>query len=113
MDPLLEHKELIHYLPSGKPVCYEHRFHVCPYCCLDFTYNETDEENEEEEEDQEDSPPDNPVLSGQVARFIPQWDKQIISPENVISIKKDYANLPKPSSIRSLNLHACQSCHFT
>ena len=122
MAPLLEHKELVHKLPNGKIVCHDHHLRVCGKCCVDFTFDEEfdeadeefDEADEEYEKDQHDENPEQVFLmSGGTARFMPQWDEEVLGPENTFRIQKDSDNPPKPSPLSDLSFHACQECELT
>ncbi|OCL02898.1 hypothetical protein AOQ84DRAFT_303827 [Glonium stellatum] len=53
------------------------------------------------------------VLSGPAARFIPQWDDQILGPSNAILLQKNHDNTPKPISPSSVMLYGCSECQLT
>ncbi|CZR61514.1 uncharacterized protein PAC_11411 [Phialocephala subalpina] len=109
-------KKLIDYLPNGKTVCFDHHLRRYGICWVDFTYGESDEDDPyhidyqddsdevasgDEEEDDEDDGNDEEddrvfVLRGGVARFMPQWDHQVLGAGNAFQIKMEYDNPPKP-----------------
>ena len=131
--PLAEHKELVDYLPNGKAVCFDHHLRVCPYCCVDFAYGESsDEESSGDDEDGEVSGDDEDedmqdkehfkedrnddrvfVLGGSRARFIPQWDGQILGPANTLKISMNFDSPPKPDPPSVLTLCPCSTCDLT
>jgi hypothetical protein len=94
---------------------------------MDFTYGESDEEDpyayvfggrddlDFGEEDTEDDGEDERVfvLGGCTARFMPQWDEQVLGPANTYKIKKDYDNPPKPLPLPSVQTHHCTICQLT
>ncbi|KAK6534956.1 hypothetical protein TWF281_006256 [Arthrobotrys megalospora] len=51
-----------------------------------------------------------PVLKGGEARFIPQWDEQILGTEDARNIVRDYADPPKPTPPDELQFHPCTAC---
>lgn len=121
-------KKLIDYLPNGKTVCFDHHLRRCDICCVDFTYDESDEDDpyhidnqddsddfapgEEEEEDEEED--DRVfVLGGGVARFMPQWDEQVLGPANTFQMKQDYENPPKPLPLSKVATYHCPTCQLT
>ncbi|KAL2073523.1 hypothetical protein VTL71DRAFT_10849 [Oculimacula yallundae] len=53
------------------------------------------------------------VLEGQYARFIPQWDEQLLGRYESLGIRKDYANIPEPLSLSNVSTHYCTTCQFT
>ncbi|KAK6521820.1 hypothetical protein TWF506_002024 [Arthrobotrys conoides] len=50
------------------------------------------------------------VLKGGEARFIPQWDEQIIGHEAARNIVRDHYNPPKPTPPTELELYPCTDC---
>ena len=111
-------KQVITYLPNGKTVCFDHHLRVCGICCLDFTGCGSDEESEGESEEESEEEEDDDegcvfVLAGSMARFIPQWDEQILGPANTSRIEKDYENPPKPLPLSSISTYHCPTCQLT
>lgn len=104
---------------------------------MDFTYGESDEDEFDVDDDYDDYEIDDEdrnrheevggeednmimeeddrvfVLSGSVARFIPQWDEQILGPANTYSIKKNYDSPPKPHALSTIRSHYCPTCKLT
>lgn len=68
-----------------------------------FLKREEEEEGEEEEKEVR-----GVVLIGEMARFIPQWDEQIIGPQNMYKIEKEVKAKPLPLS--SLKTNSCPIC---
>ncbi|KAF4636562.1 hypothetical protein G7Y89_g1525 [Cudoniella acicularis] len=116
--------QLIAYLSNGKTVCFDHHLRRCGICCVDFTYGESDEDepyeidDEEEDEDGDGDEGDEEddrvfVLGGSTARFIPQWDEQILGPQNTYKITKDNENLSEPLPLSSILTYYCLTCQLT
>lgn len=107
-------KQEIDYLPNGKPVCFDHHLRYCDACCFDFTGDgSADEESDEDESHEIDHDGRAFVLTGSLARFTPQWDQQILGPENVLRMEKDYDNPPKPLPLSSISTYHCPTCQLT
>ena len=120
-------RELSRELPNGDLVCYNHYLPVCHRCCVDFTFMQEERDSlESSQEGSEDEEEDNQPLSsdaansdrvfvlvGGVARFIPQWDQQLLGPANTFRIQQDYDHPPTPSAATTLNLHHCRDCQLT
>lgn len=129
-------KQLLDYLRNGKAVCFDHHRRRCDICCVDFTYGESDEEDpygfdnedgsqgfmsgDEEEhfgDGDDDDGVEGPervfVLAKSMARFIPQWDDQILGPQNTYKIEKDYDSPPKPLPLSTVRTTYCSTCQLT
>ncbi len=74
-------------------------------------------EGEEEDDQPETSDAADPdrvfILGGRLARFMPQWDEQLLGPANTFRLQQDYAHPPTPSAAATLNLHQCGNCQLT
>jgi ribonuclease HI len=77
----------------------------------DETGSEMDEMDDEVDDDTEDDQVF--ILSGGVARFVPQWDEQVLGPASTIGIHKDYDNPPPPNTPEQLRFHYCGNCQLT
>jgi hypothetical protein len=54
------------------------------------------------------------ALVGETARFMPQWDEQIIGPQNTYKIEKEEKTKPLPlSSLKTHSCGTCQVCSFS
>lgn len=134
-------QDLITYLPNGQAVCRDHRLRICPFCCLDLTYDDMDnfdegddggyeDDYEEEDEDEEAAAQMRAVppylllawqdrcfiLEGAMARFIPQWEESLVGGDDLTRLHrldKDWNNPPMPNQPSSLSLHYCTACHLT
>ncbi|KAF2431459.1 ribonuclease H-like protein [Tothia fuscella] len=104
-------------LKNGKLVCRDHLLVVCPYCTMDLSFAEAaDGEEDDDEIDEYESAEEDDrvfVLSGGTARFMPQWDEQILGPANTYRIEKDYENPPKPLSAAMVKKYDCLACNLT
>ncbi|RDW87524.1 hypothetical protein BP5796_03218 [Coleophoma crateriformis] len=112
-------EQLVAYLPNGKEVCFDHHRRRCDICCLDFAYGQSDDEERdvaswcEDDSDEEDHPDRVFVLSGATARFMPQWDEQVLGPSNTLLVEKDYENPPKPLPPSDVSTCYCATCQLT
>lgn len=134
-------QDLITYLPNGQAVCRDHRLRICPVCCLDLTYDDSDSLDEgddggnEDDHEEEDEDPEAVaqmravppylllawqdrcfILAGSTARFIPQWEESLVGGDDLTRLDrldKDYNNPPIPNQPSSLSLHYCTTCHLT
>ncbi|KAK6362286.1 hypothetical protein TWF730_005982 [Orbilia blumenaviensis] len=52
------------------------------------------------------------ILKGGEARFVPQWDEQVIGHQAARAIIRDYYDPPKPSPPTELQLYPCESCEL-
>jgi hypothetical protein len=52
------------------------------------------------------------VLAGGAARFMPQWDKQILGPANTYKIEKSYTNPPRPLPLSRCVFFRVTICFF-
>ncbi|EPS45060.1 hypothetical protein H072_1003 [Dactylellina haptotyla CBS 200.50] len=107
MSAILEHDELIAY-SSGRAVCASHGLRICGKCCVDFSFLPSDEEEPDDGDDERVF-----VLGGAAARFMPQWDDEVLGPANTFRIEKDYNNPPKPTAPDQLQSHYCTECELT
>lgn len=127
-------RELVRELSNGDLVCYDHGLERCGRCCVDFSFMQDeigalsmDSENEEEPDDekQDESSSSNAItyrehfredqvfiLGGCMARFLPQWDEQVLGPGNTFALKKNYERPPKPLPVSALELSPCSTCHL-
>ncbi|RDW60706.1 hypothetical protein BP6252_12089 [Coleophoma cylindrospora] len=121
-------EQVVAYLPNGKEVCFDHHLRRCDICCLDFAYGQSDDEDElnridhqerevgfwsGDESDEDDHPERVFVLTGGTARFMPQWDGQVLGPGNTFQIEKDYENPPKPLPRSDVSTCYCATCQLT
>ncbi|KAK0100881.1 hypothetical protein ONS95_007326 [Cadophora gregata] len=118
-------KQLVHTLPNGKTVCFDHHLRRCDFCTVDFSFGESDEDEPGYYSDGTDDlvdeygsgdDEDNErvfILTGSTARFTPQWDEQVLGPGNTYKIQMNYDNPPKALPLSSLQTHYCSSCHLT
>ncbi len=134
--PLLQPpREVCRELSNGDLVCYDHGLEICGKCCVDFTFmreesealstdSETNEEHDyqdenessgsDEVEDVERSNDDQVfILCGSTARFMPQWDSQVLGPRNTFALKMNYESPPKPLPVSALEFFPCSTCHLT
>ncbi|KAH6722018.1 ribonuclease H-like domain-containing protein [Leptodontidium sp. MPI-SDFR-AT-0119] len=123
-------KQLVHTLPNGKTVCFDHHLRRCDFCTVDFSF-ESDEDDEDElgyygsdgsdalddrydfEDEEEENEDRVFILGGSAARFTPQWDEQVLGPANISQIRQDDENPPKPLPLSSLSTHYCTTCQLT
>jgi len=134
--PLLQPpRELCRELSNGDLVCYDHGLEICGKCCVDFTfmreesealstdsenYEEHDHEDENESssndaiEDTERSNDDQVfILSESTARFMPQWDSQVLGPANTLALDMNHKSPPRPSPVSALDFFLCSICQLT
>lgn len=131
MAALRENKTLS-TLRNGKTVCSDHHLRVCNTCCLDLSCCDPDEDDrlrdglDPEDSEQEDNIGDRGnaenlaleddarvfILSESIARFIPQWDDQIIGPANTIGLPWYHGTSPTPHPPSSLAVYGCGDCHL-
>ncbi|CZS90382.1 uncharacterized protein RAG0_01486 [Rhynchosporium agropyri] len=53
------------------------------------------------------------VLKGSSARFVLQWDEQVIGTVNAAKIDKDFDSFPKPPILSEFPTHYCSICEVT
>ncbi|OWP06184.1 hypothetical protein B2J93_823 [Marssonina coronariae] len=123
-------KQLVHTLPNGKAVCFDHYLRRCDVCTVDFSFGESDEDepgnysfyrsnateySSHEHVEKEENEKDDRVfiLSGSTARFMPQWDEQIFGPSQARRYMQNYHNPPKALALSSLETQYCSICQLT
>jgi hypothetical protein len=87
---------------DGKTVCFDHRLRRCDKCCMDFSCGELEEDEVDkhsyflDEHLPEENEGDDRVflLAGSTARFMTQWDDQILGAANAGRIGKGLDNPP-------------------
>ncbi|KAF3933806.1 hypothetical protein ABW20_dc0107236 [Dactylellina cionopaga] len=72
----------------------------------------SDKEEETEEEHDRENEERVFALVGGMARFMPQWDQQILGPENTFRIKMNHDDPPKPTAPDQLESY-CNDCEVT